>query len=187
MLSINDLKTGATINLDGTPFEVVKYQHAKLGRGGAMLRTTLKNLLTGNNIERTFKGDEKLVPADIDFQKAQFLYRQGNNFVFMDSTTFEQFEIDHQTVGFLSNFLKDGQEVELITFDSSPINIKLPVKMTFEVTQADPAVRGGTANNPSKNIEIETGYKLRAPMFINVGDNIVVDTRDGSYIERSKS
>ena len=187
MLSLNDLKTGIAINLDGTPFEVVKYQHVKMGRGGAMMRTTLKNLLTGNSVEKTFKGDEKFVPADISPIRAQFLYRQGENFVFMDSSTFDQFELDAKLVGFAQNFLKDGQEVELITFNGNPINIRLLTKMTFKVTEAEPAVKGDTATNPQKNVTIETGYSLRAPMFIKEGENIVVDTRDGSYIERSKS
>ncbi len=186
MLSLNNLKTGVVINLDGTPFEVVKYQHVKMGRSGAMMRTTLKNLLTGNSIEKTFKGDEKFVPADITFKKAQFLYRHGEKFVFMDSATFDQFEIDVSTIGFAQNFLKDGQEAELVTFDGDPINIKLPTKMSFKVIEADPAVKGDTATNPQKNVTIETGYALRVPMFIKEGDNIVVDTRDGSYIERGK-
>ena len=186
MFSLNDLKTGVAINLDGTPFEIIKYQHVKMGRGGAMMRTTLRNLLTGNSIEKTFKGDEKFMPADIAFKKAQFLYRQGEKFVFMDSSTFDQFEIDVSTIGFAQKFLKDGQETELITFDDNPINIKLPTKMTFKVTEADPAVKGDTATSPQKNVTIETGHTLRAPMFIKEGDNIVVDTRDGGYIERGK-
>lgn len=186
MFSLNEIKTGVVIELDGAPYEVVKCQHSKMGRGGAILRTTLKNLLTGNNVERTFHGEEKFNPVEIERRKAQFLYRQGNNFVFMDSTAFDQFEMAGQIIGFAQNFLKDGQEVELVTFDDNPINIKLPTKMTFKVTEADPAVKGGTATNPSKNVTIETGYSLKTPMFINQGDSIVVDTRDGSYVERGK-
>ncbi len=186
MFSLNEIKTGVVIELDGAPYEVVKCQHSKMGRGGAILRTTLKNLLTGNNIERTFHGEEKFNPVEIERRRAQFLYRQGNNFVFMDSTAFDQFEMPAQTIGFNQNFLKDGQEVELAVFDGNPINIQLPTKMTFKVTEADPAVKGGTATNPSKNVTIETGYSLKTPMFINQGDSIVVDTRDGSYIERGK-
>ncbi len=186
MLSLNDLKTGVNIELEGAPYEVVKYQHSKMGRGGAVLRTTLKNLLTGNNIERTFHGDEKFNPVNLERRKAQFLYRQGTDFVFMDSTTFDQFNIGGPIIGFASSFIKDGQEVDLVFYNGSPININLPAKMPFKVIEAEPAVRGDTATNPQKNITIETGMNLRAPMFINAGDTILVDTRDGSYLERAK-
>ncbi len=186
MLSLNDLKTGVNIELEGAPYEVVKYQHSKMGRGGAVLRTTLKNLLTGNNIERTFHGDEKFNPVNLERRKAQFLYRQDTDFVFMDSTTFDQFNIGGPIIGFASSFIKDGQEVDLVFYNGSPININLPAKMPFKVIEAEPAVRGDTATNPQKNITIETGMNLRAPMFINAGDTILVDTRDGSYLERAK-
>jgi elongation factor P len=185
MYSITDLKTGVVINIDNTPYEVMKYQHVKMGRGGAMLRTTLKNLLTGQNIERTFR-DEKIEPADMSHKKAQFLYAQGNKYTFMDSETFEQFEIDGTVIGFASNFLKDGQQVDLLTHNNVAINIKLPTKMTFNVIEADPATKGDTANNPLKTVKIETGLEVKTPMFVKNGDSIVVDTRDGSYIERGK-
>lgn len=186
MLSINNLKNGVVIDIDSTPFEVVKYQHIKQARGGAMLKTTLKNLLSGNNIEKTFRGDEKIQPADIGKSKAQFLYRQGGDFVFMDSETFEQFTIPATTIGFLANFMRDGQVVDLVVFNGNPINASLPAKMPFKVTEAEPAVKGDSANNPMKNIKIETGFELKTPMFINLGDTIIVDTRDGTYIERGK-
>lgn len=186
MLSLNDIKTGVTIELEGAPYEVVKRQHSKMGRGGAVLRTTLKNLLTGNNIERTFHGEEKFNPANLERHKAQFLYHSDTDFVFMDSATFDQFNIAGPIIGFAGNFLKDGQEIDLVFYNGSPININLPAKMPFKVTEAEPAVRGDTATNPQKNIIIETGMTLRAPMFINAGDTILVDTRDGSYLERAK-
>jgi len=186
MLTINDLKTGVVINLEGAPYEVVKYQHSKMGRGGAVLRTTLKNLLTGNNIERTFHGDEKFVPAGLERKKAQFLYRQGGDFVVMDTTTFDQFTIPGATVGFSANFIKDGQEVELQLFDGNAINLSLPTKMPFKITDSEPAVKGDSANNPTKNATLETGFVIKVPMFVSTGDTIVVDTRDGSYIERAK-
>ena len=152
-----------------------------------MLRTTLKNLITGNNIDKTFRGDEKIQPADVGKAQAQFLYRQGGDFVFMDSTTFEQFTIPATTIGFLANFLSDGQTVDLVTFNNNPINASLPMKMSFKIVEAEPAVKGDTANNPMKNVKLETGFELKAPMFVNAGDTIIVDTRDGTYIERGKS
>lgn len=186
MLSLNELKAGTVITIEGAPYEVVKYQHSKMGRGGAVLRTTLKNLITGNNIERTFHGDEKFAPAELERTTAQFLYRQGGDFVVMDTTTFDQFTIPAAMVGFAANFIKDGQTVELLTFESSPINLSLPTKMPFKVTQADMAVKGDSATNPMKNATLETGFVVRVPMFISTGDTILVDTRDGSYIERAK-
>ncbi len=186
MLSMTDLKTGVTITLEGAPYEVVKYQHSKMGRGGAVMRTTLKNLLTGNNIDRTFRDSDKFEAADLKRSKAQYLYRDGDNFVFMDSTTFEQFNIPTSTVGFASNFIIEGQEVELGLFEDQPISVQLPTKMKFKVTYAEPAIKGDTANNPSKNATIETGLELRVPMFINTDEEILVDTRDGSYVERAK-
>lgn len=186
MLSMTDLKTGVTINLEGAPYLVVKYQHSKMGRGGAVMRTTLKNLLTGNNIERTFRDSDKFEPADLARVKAQFLYREDTGFVFMDSATFEQFTIDGPTVGFAANFLKEGQEVELGTFEGRAINVQLPTKMAFSVTESEPAVKGDTATNPMKNAKIETGLSVRVPMFINTDDKIIVDTRDGAYVERAK-
>lgn len=186
MLSITDLKNGVVINLDNIPYEVVKYQHSKMGRGGAVLRTTLKNLLTGQNLDKTFRGDEKIESADMGHTLSQFLYRQGDHFAFMDSTTFEQFEIPYSVIGFAANFLIDGQSVELLTHNGTPINIKLPTKMTFKVIEAEPAVKGDTANNPLKMVKIETGFEVKTPLFITTSNSIVVDTRDGSYIERGK-
>lgn len=186
MLGMTDLKTGVIIDLEGVPHEVIKYQHSKMGRGGAVVRTTLKNLLSGNNIERTFRDSDKLAPADMKRKKSQFLYRQGNDFVFMDLDTFEQFEIPATTIAGSGDYLTEGLEVDLVFFNSQPINIQLPLKMKFKVTYAEPAVKGDTANNPSKNATIETGVNIRVPMFVNEGDMIVVDTRDGSYIERAK-
>ena len=185
MLDITDLKTGVIIELEDAPMEVVRYQHTKLGRGGAILRTTLKNLLTGANIERTFRGDsEKFMPADITRAKAQFLYQGGGNYTFMDSKTFEQFNLKQEVLGNNANFLVEGQEVDLVYFNGNPISIQLPMKMKFKITQADMATKGDTVTNPSKNAVLETGLKIRVPMFVKEGDTILVDTRDGSYIER---
>lgn len=185
MLSITNLKTGVTINIDGAPFEVVKFQHAQLGRGGAILRTTLKNLITGANIEKTFKGDSKITPADINKSKAQFLYQEGTNYIFMDSSTFEQFQLNQQIISTNANFLTEGLIVNIKYFNQQPINIELPIKMKFKVTQADPAVRGDSISAPTKNAIIETGLQLKVPLFIKVGDIILVDTRTSAYLERA--
>ena len=183
MLDITDLKTGVIIELDGAPMEVVRYQHSKMGRGGAILRTTLKNLLTGANIERTFRS-EKFNEADMARGKAQYLYKDGNSFAFMDSKSFEQFNIGADVLGHNANYVIEGQEVELVYFNGNPISIQLPLKMRFKITQADPAVKGDTVTNPLKSATLETGLQIRVPMFVKEGDMILVDTRNGSYIER---
>ncbi|MFA5967298.1 MAG: elongation factor P [Patescibacteria group bacterium] len=183
MLDITDLKTGVIIELEGAPMEVVRYQHTKMGRGGAILRTTLKNLLTGANVERTFRS-EKFNEADITRSKAQYLYKDGGNFTFMDSITFEQFNLSQDVIGHNANYLAEGREVELVYFNGNPISIQLPLKMKFKIIQADPAVKGDTVTNPSKNATLETGMHIKVPMFVKEGDTILVDTRDGSYIER---
>lgn len=184
MLDLNQVKAGAILDLDGAPFEVVKYQHTKLGRGGAILRTTLKNLLTGANIEKTFRGDAKFELADVHRGKVQFLYREGNNFLFMDSTTFDQFSIAREILGGQINFLTEGLEVEVTYYQNQPISITLPMKMKFKVIESEPAVKGDTVTNPLKNAKIETGMELKVPMFIHTGDTILVDTRNHAYIER---
>jgi len=187
MLSITDLKTGVVIDIDGAPFEVVKYQHTKLGRGGAILRTTLKNLITGANVDKTFRGDDKFNPADISQKKAQFLYEENSNFTFMDTVSFEQFPIKQEVLNTNANYLVEGQEVNIKYFNNQPIDIELPLKMPFKVTQAEPAVKGDSVSNPTKNAVIETGMQVKVPLFIKVGDIILVDTRSGAYIERAKS
>jgi len=185
MLSITDLKSGVVIELEGAPYEVIKYQHSKMGRGGAVLRTTLKNLLTGNNIERTFHGDEKIAEADITKGKAQFLYREGDDFTFMDTNSFEQFPIQRATLGQDIYYLVEGQPVEIRYYKGNPLAISLPTKMKFKIVEAEPAVKGDTVTNPSKNARLETGLTLKVPMFVKVGDTILVDTRSGIYLERA--
>lgn len=185
MLSITDLKSGVVIELDGAPYEVVRYQHSKMGRGGAVLRTTLNNLLTGNNIERTFHGDEKFEAADITKGKAQFLYQDRDAYTFMDVVSFEQFPIARAILGQDIYYLVEGQDVEIRYYQGQPINISLPIKMKFKIVEAEPAVKGDTVTNPSKNATIETGLTIRVPMFVKVGDTILVDTRSGTYVERA--
>lgn len=184
MLDLNQVKTGTILDLDGVPFEVIKYQHSKQGRGGAILRTTIKNLLTGANVEKTFRGDAKFDLADITRSRAQFLYREGDGYLFMDMTSFDQFTIGREIIGHHANFLTEGLETDVTYFQSQPINISLPLKMKFKITEAEPAIKGDTVTNPSKNAVIETGLQIKVPMFINTGDTILVDTRDGSYVER---
>jgi elongation factor P len=186
MYTFNEVKVGMLLEVDGAPYEVVKVQHSKMGRGGAILRTTLKNLLTQAQAERTFHGDEKFPPASVTTKPAQFLYQQGDGLVFMDNETFDQFNLPLKDFSFVAQYIKPGATVELVRYQDKPINVSLPLKVTLTVVEAPPGIRGDSATTPSKEIVTDTGLKLRAPLFINVGDDIIVDTRSGSYVEKAK-
>lgn len=184
MLSINDLKVGTKINFEGAPYVVISSQHSKLGRGGGIQRTKLRNLISGTILEKTFAGAEKLEEAELETKKAQYLYHDEAGYNFMDSATFEQFSLTKNQLGQVANFLKEGGEVDIIYFDNQPININLPIKMTFEVTYTEPGFKGNTASTVNKPATIETGAQVNVPLFIKDGDKIVIDTRTGQYVSR---
>lgn len=186
MLSITDLKTGVMFELSGEPWQILEYQHSKTGRAGAVLRTKIKNLETGATVQKTFQGSEKFEPVQIERKKAQYLYKDSG-FVFMDSANYNQFTLGKEVVGDAVRYIKEGDEIQLAFFKGKPIAIELPIKVSLKVTEAPEADKGNTATAATKQITLETGYKLSAPMFIKSGDSVVVDTRDGSYVERSKS
>jgi len=189
MLTINDLKVGIKFIFNNAPHAVVYSEHSKSGRSGAVLRTKMKNLISGATIEHTFAGAEKVEEADLKTQKAQFLYRDpsadGDKFNFMDPTTFEQFELPEHQISDAKKFLKDGEEVDILYFANEPINIQLPIKMVFAITYTEPGFKGNTATNVLKPATIETGAEVKVPIFIKEGDKIVVDTRTGEYVERA--
>jgi elongation factor P len=186
MLGLTDLKNGVKFMLDGQPVEVLSYQHSKQARGGAVLRTKLKNLITSAIFDKTFRGDERFEEAQVIRAKAQYLYKDDNAFYFMDSENYEQFEISHDLIGEKVNFIKEGMQVDLMKFDDRAIGIDLPIKVDYEVTETPPGVKGDTAQGGSKPAVIETGAKLNVPLFINQGERIIVDTRDGKYIGRAQ-
>lgn len=187
MLQISDLQTGSYVIHNGSPHQVVYAEHSKVGRGGAMLRAKLKNLLTGSTVDFTFKGNDKIEEAQISRSKAQFTYSQNDNYNFMDSSTFEQFTIKGETIGPTKDFLKEETTVDVINFNGKPINVGLPVKMDFKVKETEPAIRGNTAQGSvTKPAVIETGAKIQVPIFIKVGDTIKINTQTGEYIERVK-
>jgi elongation factor P len=159
-------------------------QHSKMGRMGAVLRTKLKNLETGAILTKTFQGSDKVAEAEVDTKKAEYLYQDDTTFYFMDNTTYEQFELNEKVIGDSAKYLKEGVEVSLLYFDERPINIDLPIKMTFEVTEAPPSVKGNTADGGSKQVTIETGAQVSTPLFIKTGDKIKINTTNGEYAER---
>lgn len=186
MLGITDLKLGTTIQLDGVPFIVTWNQHSKQARGGGVMKTKLRNLLTGNSIERTFQGSDKIEAADISFRRAQFLYVNGDEYQFMDQESFETVDLTKDVLGEGINFLVDGMDVDLQYFEGTPINVQLPPKMTLEVAQTDPGVQGDRSQSGTKPATLESGFVARVPLFINQGDRIVINTGTGEYVERAK-
>ena len=185
MLSLTDLKVGTKISLEGAPFVVTHSEHSKQGRGGAIMRTKLKNLITGATVSRTFQGSEKFEEAALSSKSATFLYQDGENCHFMDSETFEQFEIKNENLGDNLGYLTENSPSQILYYNNQAINIDLPIKMTFEITDAPPSVKGNSAGTITKIATINTGKQVSVPLFIKAGDKIVIDTRDGSYIERT--
>lgn len=186
MYGINDLKTGTTFELEGQPFVVLEYQHSKMGRGGAVLRTKLKNLLTGATVQKTFSGSEKFTEVQIERKKVQYLYEDNSRYYFMDQNDYSQFDLSSEDLGSNVYYLKDGEEVQFQFYAGRPINLDLPVKMDFVVTEASEGLKGDTASGSTKVVTIETGLKVNVPLFIKQGDIIRLNTTDGSYVERAK-
>jgi elongation factor P len=186
MLNLSDIKTGKTITLNGEPYLVIFHQHSKTGRAGAVLRTKIRNLKTGAVMEKTFQGADRIEEAEITKSKAQFLYREGDNFFFMDNANFEQFSLPKSVLGNLTSYLIEGTGVTILNFNGDPINIELPVKMDFRVTEAPPAIRGNTADGGTKQVTLETGIKVSTPLFVKVGDVLRINTETGTYVERAR-
>lgn len=185
MLGITALKTNTKIELDGEPYVVTEYQHAKMGRGGAVVRTKLRNLKTGAVLSKTFQGNDKVKPAQLATRQGQYLYGEGGSYTFMDTASYEQFTLDASVVGDAAKFLKDGLEVELLDFKGSVIAVELPIKVAYEVRDTDPGLKGDTAAGGSKPATLESGATVNVPLFVQVGDRVKVDTRTGTYVERA--
>ncbi len=185
MLGITDLKTGTKLTIDGDPYVVISYSHSKMGRGGAVVKTKMKNLRTGSTIDRTFQGADKVEEADLSRKPATYLYSDENDAYFMDTESFEQFSFPISKIGEQKNFLVENTNVDILYFGSEPLNIELPIKMSFKVVSAPPAVKGNSAGSITKKVTLETGAIVDAPIFIKEGDSIVVNTQDSSYVERA--
>lgn len=185
MLNLSDIKSGKNIILDGIPFAVLYHEHSKTGRAGAVLRTRLKNLVTGTVLEKTFQGAEKVAEADIAKSKAQFLYKEGENYAFMDNESYEQFSLSARTLGDAVNYLIEGTEIVVLNFNGVPINIELPIKMKLKVVEAPPGIKGNTVSTGGKVVTLETGLKVSTPLFIDEGDEIIVNTEKGEYVSRA--
>ncbi|MCR4280431.1 MAG: elongation factor P [Candidatus Komeilibacteria bacterium] len=184
MLAMNELKLGRVIDIDGQPYQIIFTQHIKVARGGATLRTKLKNLLTGQVLEKSFSGSDKVEEADMNRQKANYLYNDGQQFYFMNNESFDQFSLSQDELGFSRDFLKEGITVDTLYYNNKPVSIKLPTKVELEVTEAPPGIKGDTAGSASKLATLETGAEIKVPLFVNAGDIIRVNTETAEYVER---
>jgi elongation factor P len=184
MYSISQLKPGVAIMVDGDPFVITKAQFSKKARQGGTMKTVLRNLKTGSNVQKTFSGNDKCEPADLERARCQYLYDDGTNGIFMHNDTYEQYEINLELLGEQKGFLLEGGQSDVLLFEGNPIGVSLPPKIEIKVIETPPGVKGDTAQGGSKPAKLETGVTINVPLFINEGDMIRVNTEEGSYVER---
>lgn len=184
MISSNDFRTGVTIELDGQVWRVTEFLHVKPGKGSAFVRTTLKNVQTGNKLERTFRAGETVPQANLEKNVMQYTYKEGDQFVFMDMETFEQAPLNPEQIGDGVKYLKEGMEVNVIRWNDQILEVELPNSVVLEVTDTDPGVKGDTATGGTKPAVVETGATVMVPLFISIGERIKIDTRSDTYLGR---
>ncbi len=180
----SQFRNGLKIELDGVPFVIVYFQHVKPGKGGAFVRTKLKNLKTGRVIDRRFRAGEKVEAADVDDRKMQFLYRDGDQLVFMDSESYDQIPFSSDQVGDAKKYLLENLVVDVLFWRGQPINIELPAFVEAAISECEPGIKGDTASGATKPATLETGAVVQVPLFVKEGERIRVDTRTGEYVER---
>ena len=186
MYQPTDLKKGVIVQLDGKPYRVVDYNQKVMGRGGSIVNVRLKNLIDGSVLPKTFKGQDKIEPAEVSTQSVQYLYNDGDTFYFMEPTSFEQFELAADLVDNAKDYLKEGGNLGLQFFDGKVINVELPKNLYLQVTYTEDVVKGDTTSSVLKDATLETGLVVKVPAFIKTGDVISVDTASGEYRERKK-
>jgi elongation factor P len=186
VISTNQFKNGAHIEVDGTVFKIVEFQHVKPGKGGAFVRTKLKRTTDGNVIDKTFRAGEKFRPVRTETRRLQYLYADGSEAHFMDTETYEQFGIPQQQVGDQLRWVLESQEVDVLYIDGSPAEVQVPSAVEMAVTETEPGLRGDTASGGGdKPATLESGVAVRVPLFVDVGDRVRVDTRSGEYVSRA--
>ncbi|MFD1393621.1 elongation factor P [Lacticaseibacillus jixianensis] len=185
MISVNDFKNGLTIEVDGDLWRIVEFQHVKPGKGSAFVRSTLKNLRTGAVQEKTFRSTEKVEKAQIDTKTMQYLYADGDSYVFMDTTTYEQLTLPAEELQDALKYMKENMEVKIMMHGNETLGVEVPNTVDLKVTATEPGVRGNTSSGGSKPATLETGLVVQVPFFINEGDVLTINTQDGSYISRA--
>ena len=185
MATTNDLKNGLVLDLDGQLWSIVQFQHVKPGKGGAFVRTTLKNVLSGKVVDRTFNAGTKVETATVDKRSMTYLYREGDDFVFMDSQTYEQVPVPAGTVGDGAGYLLENNEVVVAIHDGTPLYVELPTSVELVIQQTDPGLQGDRSTGGTKPATLETGATIQVPLFVSTGEKVKVDTRDGRYLGRA--
>ncbi|KAK2414912.1 elongation factor P [Trifolium repens] len=185
-LSSNDIKVGSNVEVDGSPWRVIEFLHVKPGKGAAFIRTKLKNYLTGNTVDKTFRAGSSLDEADIVKESKQFTYKDGVQYVFMDLSTYEETRLDESDVGDKKKWLKEGMDCNLLLWNGKVIDVDLPITVKLKVVEADIGLKGDTAQGGgSKSVTLDTGAVVNVPLFVSVGEEILVDTRSGQYMSRA--
>jgi elongation factor P len=183
----NDLKNGMTLNIDGQLWNVVEFQHVKPGKGGAFVRTKLKSVLSGKVVERTFNAGVKVDVANVDKRSMTYLYKEGADFVFMDTDTYDQIQVSPDTVADAANFMLENQEATVALNDGTPLYVELPAAVELEITYTEPGLQGDRSSAGTKAATLETGYTIQVPLFLTTGEKVKVDTRSGDYLGRVTS
>ena len=186
MINAGELRTGTTFERDGQLYTVLDYQHVKQGRGTAFVRAKFRNVDTGAVTEETFRPEEKFGKARIDRGEAQYLYKDGDSYIFMDTTTYDQFPVTESLLGEQTKWLLENETVTALSYDGRILGVELPLSVELEVTETEPGFKGDTANAATKPATLQTGAVVTVPLFVNQGDRIRVDTRSGEYVERAK-
>lgn len=184
MYSTTDFKRGLKILIDDKPWEIVEFQHFKPGKGGAMMRTKLRNILTGQVVDKTFRSGEKVGRPDIATAKMQYLYREGTDFIFMDLDSYEQSNVAEEAIGASGGYITEGEEIEVVLYNGKVIDLNLAANTILEVASTEPGVQGDRVSGATKPATMVTGLTVQVPLFINTGDKIKVDTRSGEYLGR---
>ncbi|MEK5038726.1 elongation factor P [Sporosarcina sp. FSL K6-3457] len=185
MISVNDFKTGLTIEVDGDIWRVMDFQHVKPGKGAAFVRSKLRNLRSGNVNEKTFRAGEKVARAQIDNKRMQYLYANGDDHVFMDNESYEQIELPAKQIEEELKFLKENMEVHVIQYKEEVLGVELPITVVLEVAETEPGIKGDTASGGSKPAKMETGLVVQVPFFVNTGDKLVINTEESEYVSRA--
>ena len=184
MLTITELRMGVKIIIDGDPYVITAYSQTKQARGGSVVKVTVKNLLNGSTLHKTFQGNDKLEEADITHTRAQYTYKDGDDYNFMDNQTYEQFTLNKEQLGDTTSFLVEGAEVDIMNFEGTPVNVELKPKMDLKVIETPPGVKGDTASGGSKPATLETGLVVQVPLFIKEGEKVRINTDTFEYVER---
>ena len=184
MATTNDLKNGMVLNIDGQLWSVVEFQHVKPGKGPAFVRTKLKNVVSGKTLDKTFNAGVKVETSNVDKRTMQYLYKDGADFVFMDTDTYDQLNVSEATVGDAANYMLENQNAIVATHEGTPLYVELPASVVLEITHTEPGLQGDRSSAGTKPATVETGYEIQVPLFLETGTKVKVDTRTGDYLGR---